>query len=97
MKVLHLTLERKWFDLIARGEKKVEYREYKPHWIQRLVAFGNILGIIYKQFDEVWFYNGGYCDKNKFPFMRVRWMGVDIKNGKFNIHLGDILEIKNWK
>ena len=34
--------------------------------------------------------------KNKFPFMRVRWMGVDIKDNKFNIHLGEILEIKNW-
>jgi hypothetical protein len=36
MKVLHLTLKRKWFDLIASGEKKEEYREVKPYWINRL-------------------------------------------------------------
>jgi len=35
MKTLHLTLKRKWFDLIASGEKKEEYREIKPYWEQR--------------------------------------------------------------
>lgn len=37
MKVLHLTLRRKWFDLIASGEKKEEYREIKNYWVARLV------------------------------------------------------------
>lgn len=36
MKVLRLTLKKKWFDMIASGEKKEEYREIKPYWIQRL-------------------------------------------------------------
>jgi len=31
-KVLHLTLEREWFDQIAKGLKRHEYREYKPYW-----------------------------------------------------------------
>lgn len=35
-KTLHLTLKKKWFDMIASGEKKEEYREIKPHWIKRL-------------------------------------------------------------
>lgn len=35
MKVLHLTLKKKWFDMIASGEKKEEYREIKPFWITR--------------------------------------------------------------
>lgn len=37
MKTLHLTLKKKWFDMIASGEKKEEYREIKPYWITRLV------------------------------------------------------------
>ena len=37
MKVLHLTLKKKWFDMIASGEKKEEYREIKPYWVSRLV------------------------------------------------------------
>jgi hypothetical protein len=37
MKILHLTLKKKWFDMIASGEKKEEYREIKPYWVSRLV------------------------------------------------------------
>ena len=36
MKTLHLTLKKKWFDLIVLGIKKEEYRELKPYWINRL-------------------------------------------------------------
>lgn len=36
-KILHLTLKKKWFDMIASGEKPEEYREIKPYWISRLV------------------------------------------------------------
>lgn len=36
MKILTLTIKRKWFDMIASGDKKAEYRELKVHWIQRL-------------------------------------------------------------
>jgi hypothetical protein len=32
MKILHLTLKKKWFDMIASGEKKEEYREIGPYW-----------------------------------------------------------------
>ena len=35
MKTLHLTLKKKWFDMIASGEKKEEYREIKPYWEKR--------------------------------------------------------------
>ena len=35
--VLRLTLTKKWFDMIASGEKKEEYREIKKHWINRFV------------------------------------------------------------
>lgn len=35
MKTLHLTLKKKWFDMILSGEKKEEYREIKPYWERR--------------------------------------------------------------
>jgi hypothetical protein len=35
-KILHLTLKKKWFDMIASGEKKEEYREIKRYWADRL-------------------------------------------------------------
>lgn len=37
MTTLHLTLKKKWFDLILSGEKKEEYREIKDYWAKRLV------------------------------------------------------------
>lgn len=36
MKILHLTLKKKWFDMIASGEKKEEYRTIKPYFRKRL-------------------------------------------------------------
>lgn len=37
MKILRLTLKKKWFDMILRGEKKFEYRDIKRHFISRLM------------------------------------------------------------
>lgn len=36
-KTLHLTLKKKWFDMVVSGEKKEEYREIKPYWIDRFL------------------------------------------------------------
>lgn len=47
-KILHLTLKKKWFDMIASGEKKEEYREIKPYWNKRLN----------KKYDLIKFRNG---------------------------------------
>ncbi|MCP5019741.1 MAG: ASCH domain-containing protein [Ketobacter sp.] len=54
MKILHLTLKRKWFDLIASGEKRYEYREDKQYWRTRLLCeCGN-----FRKFDIIRFRNG---------------------------------------
>lgn len=34
-KTLHLVLKKKWWNMIASGEKREEYREIKPHWLKR--------------------------------------------------------------
>lgn len=71
MKVLHLTLKRKWFDLIASGKKKEEYREDKMYWRKRLLHPGETGDA--KLFNEVHFRNG--YGKNA-PFMRVECLGI---------------------
>lgn len=35
--VLNLVLIGKWYDMIASGQKKEEYREIKPYWQKRLL------------------------------------------------------------
>ena len=34
--ILPLVLKRKWYDMIQRGEKHEEYRDYKTYWQRRL-------------------------------------------------------------
>lgn len=35
MKTLSLVLKKKWYDMIASGEKTEEYRELKAYWWHR--------------------------------------------------------------
>ena len=88
-KILHLTLHKKYFDLIASGEKKEEYRMMSPHWASRIGG---------KTFDEIHFTNG--YGKSR-PFMRVEFLGfrvplIDDTGCYYVLQLGKILEIRNW-
>ena len=37
VKVLHLVLKKKWYEMQERGEKTEEYREITPYWRKRLL------------------------------------------------------------
>lgn len=103
MSVLQLTLKGNWFDLIASGDKTFEYREYKAHWISRLLGKSGT-----RRYDEVRFTNG--YGKHR-PYIRAEFIGTSIIKGKycepengepldsekeyFVISLGEILEIGN--
>lgn len=108
MNILHLTIKKKWFDLIAAGEKKQEYREIKRYWIQRLcneIEYENNQqwDAVVKKFDVIEFKNG-YSKKS--PILTVEWLGMDIGTAKpewsdnwqgdvFVIKLGEIIERTN--
>jgi hypothetical protein len=38
VKILHLNLQKKWYNMIESGEKKEEYREIKVYWLVRLLG-----------------------------------------------------------
>ena len=82
-RILYLTLKKKWFDLIASGEKTKEFRDIKPYWTTRFLN---------KEFDEIYFKNG-YSKKS--PFMRVEWKGMNVEDNRYAISLGRVLEVKN--
>lgn len=67
MKVLHLTLKKQWFDMIASGEKREEYREIKPYWRRRFA------GICAHEYDAVKFRNGYRSDS---PTVTVELEGI---------------------
>ena len=39
--ILHLPMSKRWFDLIALGYKKEEYRLFKEHWKRRIQKWWN--------------------------------------------------------
>jgi hypothetical protein len=73
-KVLRLTIKKKWFDMIASGEKKEEYREFKKYWINRLCT-----DLSFKKYDFIEFKNG--YGKNA-PTMLVEFNGLRIGEAK---------------
>lgn len=89
--ILHLTLKRKWFDMIASGEKREEYREIKSYWEKRLK----------KEYTEVVFKNGY---SKGCPEMRIELNSIRIGFGQedwgapddevFILSLGKIKSIK---
>jgi len=91
MKVLHLTLKKKWFDMIASGEKKEEYRDLKIYWANRLCNkiicdhLQNWLyniepeDVVFKEFDVVKFRNG-YSKTS--PTLTVKCKWIEIGEGR---------------
>lgn len=55
MKVLNLTLYKRWFDEIKSGYKKIEYRDNKEYWRKRLFIEFPYRA---KKFDVILFRNG---------------------------------------
>jgi hypothetical protein len=88
-RILHLNLMRPWFDEIAAGIKRKEFRDYTPYWRTRLVD---------REYDFIEFRNGYATNA---PRMRVQMRGVTVRGrgrGKqFVIKLGRILMLPTRK
>jgi hypothetical protein len=51
-------MKRKWFEMIACGEKKEEYREIKEYWIKRFVEGFKGTEIVWRKYHKVIAKNG---------------------------------------
>lgn len=83
MKILHLTLKKKWFDMIASGEKKEEYREIKPYWVTRL-ANVVVRGETFQRWWDAVEFRNGYSKYA--PKVMLTWKGIEVREG--NPHWG---------
>lgn len=72
---LNITLKKKWFDMIASGEKKEEYREIKPYWTKRFLGHHNQLN----PFFHVIARNGYRPDSPEIVWVHE---GIEIGEGK---------------
>jgi len=93
LRVLRLTLKRKWFDMIASGEKREEYRTPEKWILSRLEG---------KEYDRIEFKNGY---GQNVPTMEVEYLGWSIDFGQLRwgagfdelvvIRLGRVLSLHN--
>lgn len=67
---LHLTLTKKWFDVIYCEIKKEEYREITPYWNARLAG---------RSYNSVKFTNGYRCDSS---WMLRKLDGITVGRGR---------------
>lgn len=97
MKTLHLNLHKKWFDMIASGEKKEEYRELSDYWKVRMkkVRLENIKTITF---------SNGYRRGRKQMVVSLKYIsirtglkewGAEEAEVYFVLHLGNILNSNN--
>lgn len=82
-RILHLNLVHLYFDQIAAGTKRREYRNYTPYWKVRLAD---------RDYELIEFRNGYAPDARR---MRVEFLGVSVRGRgrgrEFVIRLGRIL------
>ena len=96
MKILHLNVKKKWFDLVAYGEKKIEYREYKPYWISRLMENSHFI-----HYDEIHIKNGYSRNGKPAPIIKLTHVKTTLERVEypetvetkmcFCIYLGEIV------
>ena len=101
MKILDLSLTYHWYDEIAAGRKKEEYRKRSGYYYKRLTTQG-VLDLFnggFKDFDAVRFHRG----QGSRTTILVECLGIHIGHGKeewgapprkkvFIIQLGNIIE-----
>lgn len=80
---MHLTLTKKWFDMVKSGKKREEYREIKQYWTARICKRNEHGRYEIQRFDHVEFRHGY---KGTEPPLRYRV--TDITIGKGNPSLG---------
>lgn len=82
--VLHMTLHRQWFDQIAAGTKKIEYRDRGAYWDRRLDGPAP---------SRIKFVNGYGANR---PWMLVECIDVTKDADQWRLHLGAVVYHGNF-
>ena len=87
MKVLTTTIQRRPFVSILAGIKKIEYREMKPYWDERLAEYA-------PPFDLRLI--NGMSKKAPEITVRVTKITKNTRQKVYELHLGKVKHVKNW-
>lgn len=101
MQTLTTTIKRNWLALIVAGSKKVEYREIKPYWQERLVKYSvpfklRMINGMDKNAPEVTVLVNKVDIGYQTDRATLRASG-DLEEGHvFRLHIAKVLSYKNW-
>ncbi len=81
------TIKRQWLAEIAAKRKLIEYRNIKPYWTRRLdgVEAPFLLRLI----------NGMQQNAPELTVI-VERVRKNARHGDYELHLGEIIEVRNW-
>ena len=85
--ILTTTIKRPWFADIVAGFKKIEYREMTPYWDRRLDG-------LFPPFNLQLI--NGMLKKPPKLIVRVLKVKANKKTKQYELHLGKVLDVKNW-
>lgn len=87
METITTTIRREWLREIVAKRKLTEYRDLKPYWTKRLdgVRAPFLLRLI-----------NGMTKNAPEVTVVVKKVRKDVRNGRYELHLGTIRKIKNW-
>ena len=84
MNVLKIVIKKEYFDMIASGEKKIEYRDVSAFWESRLYDKAGKKRL----YDKIEFINGYNKDARR---MEVKYEGFNKRGNLYHIVLGKII------
>ena len=85
METLKIVIKKEWFDEIASGKKKIEYRDISPFWTSRLYDKNGKK----RAYDLIEFINGYNTDARR---MITKFEGFQKRGNFYNIQVGKIVK-----
>lgn len=79
-RVAHLVLTFHWFDEIASGRKRIEYRKAKPYWMKR----------VWDRRVDILIFHRGYTDKTM--RFKLLFKALRPKDDMIELYLGERLD-----
>jgi hypothetical protein len=86
MLILHL--HRPWFDAIAQGYKRFEYRKVTPYWTKRIEG---------RKYDQVLLHNGYRPTDPQLVMAYKGYERIEGESPHYKLLLGDIQEVRNYE
>lgn len=88
MDTITTTIEREWLDQIIARTKKIEYREIKPYWEDRFQRAKAPFRLRLRN---------GMTPPVPEATVLITKVVRNTRNGTFDLYIGKILEVKNWR